>query len=440
MNFANRSLFFSLELAGAGTGQVESLRSYVQRLALAHCLNPKHLFDLLEQRFPFDACKSQSIHVLKNWDIQNHSPRGLAFLERLEAATTVPLGQSSLARFGSVVGPSDLLRKNWVYCPHCLAAGERYSRLLWDVHAVQACPVHQVRLVEVVCGAPEELYLTVPQRVSSACDCSHCGAAGFTCNQVSPLPATEQEIWEANMVGSMLAIPTEERLTTERMLTGLRAVVTAFFDGKPVRAALDSGIARANVHYWLQWKFVPSLPGLLAICSRSGADLAALLKGEFVQVREPRPVATAVQPKRLYRKAVFSHDVVRESLLNEAQRPMPRSVAALAVLHGTNHKRLRSLFPEEVDALVAARKGATKAKQEGAFESAVATYSSAVRQLAEFGESINVKTVQKAAGLVAHSLNPVRVRALESAMQQGSFVPQQGAGTNGAQEQFGVFS
>lgn len=431
MNFANRSLFYALSLAGAGTGQVESLRSYIQRLALAHCLNPKHLFDLLEQRFPFDTCNSQSIHVLKNWDIQNNSPRGLAFLERLEAATTVPLGQSSLARFGSVVGPSDLLRTRWVYCPHCLAAGERYSRLLWDVQAVQACPVHQVRLIEVGCGSPQELHLTVPQRVSSACDCSHCGAAGFTCNQVSPLPATEQEVWVATSVESMLAIPTEERLTTERMLTGLRAVVTGFFDGKPVRAALDSGIARANVHYWLQGKFVPSLPGLLAICSRSGADLAGLLKGEYVQVREPRPVATALQPKRQYRKAVFSHEVVRESLLNEAQRPMPRSVAALAVLHGTNHKRLRSLFPEEVDALVAARKEATGTKQDDAFETAVAAYSSAIQRLAATGESINVRTVQQAAGLVAHSLNPVRVRALQCAMKQASCIASEGEGTCG---------
>ena len=417
MNFANRSLFYALSLAGAGTGLVECLRSYVQRLALAHCLNPKHLFDLLEQRFPFDTCKSQSIHVLKNWDIQNHSPRGLAFLSKLETATTIALGQSSLARFDSVVGPSDLLRKNWVYCPHCLAAGDRYGRLLWDVQAVQACPVHQVRLIEVACGAPEEQHLTIPQRVSSACDCSHCGAAGFSCNQVSPIPATEQEVWLANAVAGMLAIPIEERLTTERMLTGLRAVVNDCFDGKPVRAALDSGIARANVHYWLQGKFVPSLPGLLAICSRSGADLASLLKGEFVQIREPRPVALATQSKRQYRKAAFSLEVVRKSLLNEAQRPMPRSVAALAVVHGTNHKRLRALFPDEVDALVAARKEATGAKQEGAFESAVAAYSSAVQRLAATGESINVRTVQQAAGLVAHSLNPVRVRALESAMQ-----------------------
>lgn len=430
MNFASRSLFYALSLAGAGTGQVESLRSYVQRLALAHCLNPKHLFDLLEQRFPFDTCKSQSIQVLKNWDIQTHSPRGLAFLSKLEAATTLSLGQSSLARFDSVVGPSDLLRKNWVYCPHCLAAGERYSRLLWDVQAVQACPVHQVRLIEVGCGAPQEQHLTIPQRVSSACDCAHCGAAGFTCNQVSTLPATEQEVWVANAVSGMLAIPFDERLTTERMLTGLRAVVNDCFDGKPVRAALNSGIARANVHYWLQGKFVPSLPGLLAICSRSGANLASLLMGEFVQNREPRPVALATQPKRQYRKASFSLEVVRESLMNEANRPMPRSVAALAVVHGTNHKRLRALFPEEVDALVAARKEATGAKQEGAYDSAVAAYSSAVQRLAAMGESINVKTVQKAAGLVAHSLNPVRVRALESAMQQNLKTNPEGKSNN----------
>lgn len=417
MNFPTRSLFYSLSLAGAGTGQVESLRSYVQRLARAHCLNPKHLFDLLEERFPFETCKSQSIHALKHWDIQHHSTRGLAFLSKLEMATTVELGQSSLARFGPVVGPSDLLRKKWVYCPYCLATGERYSRLLWDIQAVQACPVHQVRLIEVGCGAPEELHLTIPQRVSSACDCLHCGAARFSCNQVSPLPATEQEVWIASTVERMLAISPEERLTTERMLSGLRALVDACFDSKPVRAALDSGIARANVHYWLQGKFVPSLPGLLAICSRSGADLAALLQGQFVQVREPRPLATTAQPKRQYRKAAFTHDAVRESLLTEARSLMPRSVAALAVLHGTNHKRLRELFPDEVDALVAARNRAMVAKRESAFDSAVAAYSSAVKQLAAMGESINVKTVQHAAGLVAHSLNPVRVDALKLAMK-----------------------
>lgn len=417
MNFANRSLFYALSLAGAGTGEVESLRSYVQRLALAHCLNPKHLFDLLEARFPFESCKIQSPQVLKHWDFQTNSLRGLAILSKLETATTIALGQSSLARFGSVVGLSGLLRKDWVYCPHCLAAGQRYSRLLWDVQAVHACPIHNVRLVEAGCGAPEEQHLTVPQRVSSACDCSHCGATGFTCNQLSPLPATEQEVWMATSVRSMLAIPVEERLSTERMHTGLRATVNAFFDGKPVRAALDSGIARANVHYWLQGKFVPSLPGLLAICSRSGADLAALLRGEYVQIREPRPVATTAQPKRPYRKASFCVDAVRELLLSEARRPMPRSVAALAVAHGTNHKRLRALFPKEVEALVAARKGATDAKQADDFDSAVAAYSSAVLRLAAMGESINVKTVQQCAGLVAHSLNPVRVRALENAMQ-----------------------
>jgi hypothetical protein len=96
---ANRTLFYGQQLMGLGGGQVESLRSYVLRLALEHCLTPHKLMEELFERYPLCGRKHNIRDTLATWDIQTQSEYGVEARERFEAATGVALHSASIARF-----------------------------------------------------------------------------------------------------------------------------------------------------------------------------------------------------------------------------------------------------------------------------------------------------------------------------------------------------
>ena len=127
-----RTLFFGLPLAGVGTPVVESLRSYVQRLAFAHNLKPRVLIEVLLERFPWEGEPVDLSEVMKQWEVHGRGEVGRKLRERLERATGVDLQSSRFGSFSRLVAGQHLAKLGrGRYCPVCVLEDGAHGQLLW---------------------------------------------------------------------------------------------------------------------------------------------------------------------------------------------------------------------------------------------------------------------------------------------------------------------
>lgn len=158
ISMPGRSWLIPLEPIGGGTALVESLTSYVTRLAMAHSVSVLDLLDFVVSRTPVG-----SVH-------KKHTPPGRASLAQLvlqkpetlngidDRAYFIRLGLLGLTGcttldrltaeplFGLSL-PPPILGDRAAWCPYCFQEwqdkGEAlYEPLLWKLQLVTACPVH----------------------------------------------------------------------------------------------------------------------------------------------------------------------------------------------------------------------------------------------------------------------------------------------------------
>lgn len=152
------SVLYPLEPCGVGTPWIESLTSYLKRLAHAHHLK---VVDMVK------FCSSQTDKAVL--------PSTLQKLSRIDGMTdgsgvwAVLLGDLtcqpsvsylSMRYWRSVLNPYRMLRQSHAWCPQCFAAAAQqempcYEPLLWRLQCVEICTLHHYPLVEICphCGS-----------------------------------------------------------------------------------------------------------------------------------------------------------------------------------------------------------------------------------------------------------------------------------------------
>lgn len=423
-----RSLFYGLPLEGCGTGEVESLRSYIERLAVAHSFKPRGLLETLFSRYPLGADSFNPIDV-KDWNVHGHSETGLTVLRRLELATLQPLQSATMHRFRHVLSPGHLVRRRLhMYCPECYAqsAEPTHSCLLWELSCVLACPKHGVMLRPVKrCGAPVTDWLPINRRPAMKSVCNRCGTIGLACVAETPVAATRECVWVAQQAAALIALKDEDvrELTRETLVRGLRKLVNEAFGGRVVDASLTSGLARATVHNWIAGPSRPNLPMLLQLCLCAKADLLALMRGHLQPATEADTLDFAALPDlapRTYVRSTASAQAIeaalRDALLGEPVVTIRETCAKL----GITTRRARKLFPHLVRELGARFVAHARLEHERRFQRAVVAYGQAAEELSAEGKVVGAKYVQQRAGLVAFSQNPLRARALQDVLAKRS--------------------
>ena len=422
--YENRTLFYSLALKGTGTGQVESFRSYIPRLAMAHSLTPFKLLELLYEKYPMDAIGTAIRSTLTTWDVQTLAEKGTQVRERLEAATGVSLDGCSMSRFQEVFSARNLMRRSgWLFCPHCIAEDEgMYSRLLWDIQSVNACPSHGTYLLPTdACGKPE-LRLPLNNRVYSSTACSTCGSIGFSCMHLTTVKATAAEVAQARLMEKLLSLGplTKEGVCRDSLRRGLRELVAGAFENKPTVASIECGLTRSGFRNWLRGSNVPALSGLLKVCERTGADITELLRGKYVKVRASSQV---VKGPHVMRRLTLDAVAVRAQLVHAAMSSPPKSLTRVARELDVDPVKLKREFPAESSALLKAYADALKAKQDSAYQDAVVVYRDAALRLRLKGNHVGSYSVQKESRLVAFSRNTDRHRAMKEGMRLALEMP-----------------
>ncbi|MCO5189462.1 MAG: TniQ family protein [Anaerolineae bacterium] len=148
-----RSYLYSPEPLGLGTGMVESLASYLARLASSHYVSATDLLRCLAVQRKESVPKSERWEYLLT-QLQSRRLNAMQMTashwSQLVAAQTQrkALDQLTLLPWRDLVTPRQITHWSQCWCPCCLEEWKRkgksiYWPLLWSIRIVTVCPLHQ---------------------------------------------------------------------------------------------------------------------------------------------------------------------------------------------------------------------------------------------------------------------------------------------------------
>jgi TniQ len=218
------SYLYHLEPEGVGTAEVESLTSYIARLAGAYHVPPKLL--MREVILPWKEKKygtaADNRYLDEIWK-RSHSINGIGSLS-LELVGTIQeltsldhLNALTMLSWKNVIANKRLLRKSKAWCPRCYEEWRRsnrtvYDPLLWMVNGVDICLQHQQVLVT-ECAHCQAVVRPLTQVSKPGC-CTNCQlwlGNSYPVGSNQSIEGRTQEYqkqqWRAEVVGALVATP-----------------------------------------------------------------------------------------------------------------------------------------------------------------------------------------------------------------------------------------
>lgn len=315
-----RSQLYSLSPAGAGTPTLESLTSYVIRLAQEHGLRPgvligKLIAPAIRPDFVYSNAESGIRAVWGGNSTQTSILNGtgktvVSVLEVLERLTLrSDLRALTVLPWSEVLASQGLLRQVKVWCPACyqvqhLTNSEAYDPLLWSFSSVAVCPVHHTRLLERCphCGR-------IPSLLKSNSLAGHCAACNrWLGSPSSPEPLPEDELnwqlWVAQTIGQLIVAGTELHLSVPR--SRIKDVLNLYINH--VTGGNINAFARflkqpeTSFHNWVIGKTKPQLTQLLGMCLSLNTSLTNFLITPISELEFNELIPIVVPPAQRAKK------------------------------------------------------------------------------------------------------------------------------------------
>jgi hypothetical protein len=375
------SRLYHLEPVGVGSPMVESLTSYLIRLAEAHSLylrtlvtdeilprlNRSHLYR--DKRPVYD-------HLTRFWKqsptLNGTSATSSNWVQALEQLTLRrDLRFLTMLTLGDVLSPRGLLRRTQAWCPACYHEWREtdrvmYQPLLWALEVIQVCPRHGLRLhlrcPYADCG--RELSALAPHAQAGYCpQCERWlgNPSPPEGNAQGPgVEEQERQQWVGMVVGELLAATPDFPTVPSRLVVAasITTHVQAVMDGNFSAFARHLHIHRRTAWEWGQGLQVPQLDTLLQLCSYFSTSPAHFLTGYALgtapaQQYAPEGKPTTEKPKRRFRK--FEAERLRcalEGILQEEENPPP-SMREVAKRLQYDSSHLYKHFPDLCRAIAA---------------------------------------------------------------------------------------
>lgn len=350
-----RSTLFRVLPQGLATGQIESLTSYVTRLAAAHLVTP---LTLLRRGLAWwDAGDASRVGewgrqrpTLRLSNCINAHASGARWCRLLERLTCIDdLSSCTMRAWADLFPTRGLLRDYLAWCPSCLAEQpEPYDPLLFCLREVKACSRHRCRLVERCAHCGSQIPVMHARSVPGGCP--KCKMSRIAA-ELPPKTAPAEEVQLAQLAESFLSAtaitPNHQWRRTCAVAEALRRCMSA--SELPDAAALGRlvNVSRITAWGWLNGKSVPDFSLTLRLCHCFGLSVKDFLSG-----RVPASIdlcATGELPIRpTRRRPGHRNDVelakaMRRYCEEHAQRPP--SLAEVAEAVSVSPRVLRNRFP-----------------------------------------------------------------------------------------------
>lgn len=190
---------FTVPLMGFDTPEVESLPSYISRIAYIHKVSVGAIIRMVNDTIEGDNQTGKQ-HIKPEALLQpNQTTMKLSSI--LGLMTSQPLEQSTLIWLSKALGRSSLeLVKNYRWCPECFSEMKSsdvdpHIKLKWHMSAIKFCPVHGTDFISKCqkCGCDQTGY----DRKADFSTCQNC-RADLSIRIVKPHEHHKHYSWEEN--------------------------------------------------------------------------------------------------------------------------------------------------------------------------------------------------------------------------------------------------
>jgi hypothetical protein len=306
-SFPERSPYYHLQPVGVGTALVESLTSYIARLAAAHCVTIATLYEhtivprLNKSYLAAPEHCGQGITLLATFrkQIKNINGVGQVAREWVDLFEKLTHCQSRLIRltflsWSEVLTHCGLNRHYQAWCPVCYEEMRQadeivYQPLIWTVSILQLCPRHHVSLVD-QCPRCSRQFPRLTRKLSLGfCpNCNHwLGEEINSYSSGSSLMDTQlewQEFIGDNICELISFTQNESHIPSKNHIASwLRTFADRITDGKMQRLSALLGRPNLTVQEWRHGRVRPMLFELLRICYCMDVRLVDLLTGRGLE-------------------------------------------------------------------------------------------------------------------------------------------------------------
>jgi transcriptional regulator with XRE-family HTH domain len=346
-----RSTLYNLEPIGIGTPYVESLTSYISRLAEAHCVSTGSLISkiyspLLKKEYLSKVSKRGG-NGFYDSAIGINGVGKLAgefsdLTNKLTGRTDLCL--TTLQKWSNILPSRGLLKNNKSWCPVCYWESKEngeviYDPLIWTFQTVPICLKHKTTLLDICQGCNKSV--PVISRNSFPGYCSRCGHWLGSLSVSSDSLGNEDDLLSnVLMIGDLLAQCHFDVANTS-IHDSIKYYVNEVFDCSPIRAAKQLKIPKTTFVLWASGDSTPSIQYLIQLCKSLGTSIVEFLQREKrVKNIEPPISSTKVREKH-------NHDVIRNILDKVIVNKEPISLSALAKKIGCDRKLLSRMYITE---------------------------------------------------------------------------------------------
>lgn len=352
-----RSRLYSLAPQGLHSPLVESLTSYICRLASEHqvqvgALIQRIIAPAIGKAYIADG-QSRSISSFLRYAVPINGNGIMAsdWVEVLKSLTfRTELTFLTLLVGSDTLSQRDLLQPGRQWCPLCYYSWQSegttiYEPLLWSINGVIACPTHQQPLRRLCphCSSCQP-WLGWFSRPGYCSLCKRWLGEIESHSQVE-----EKALYIAEIVGDFLAnIPQLPRtIPRTSFIQALDNLISAATHGNKAAFARALDLPKTSLWELTQGRFPPSFPLLLDLCYRFHLPLLQLLAstGDIVLSDSP---ALEEQPQRREARRSFNYKRVQRTLdkiLANGSDPFP-SMRKVAQRLGYPAKTIETHFPE----------------------------------------------------------------------------------------------
>lgn len=373
VSLPKRSIYHHLQPVGINTPVVESLTSYISRLADTHSVSIGALYEYviipaLNKPYltspPHLGPASSLVGSFRN-QIKSINGVGKIAWEWSQLLMKMTLRNDldylTFLPWAGALSQLKLLRKIQAWCPACYdemlnGDGVVYQQLIWSLELVQFCVHHRVRLVD-QCPYCSSQFSHLTRRLKIGF-CPHCyqwlvGKADVLAGKYS---FTDDElVWQefiCNQIGELLKTTPSKQCppSKDHISKWLQIIANKIAEGKVHRLATVLDKPSLTVHDWYYGNIKPSLLNLLKICYRMNMQLVDLVTGNGMkertdfQSREFPAGLFSASPRR--RNKPFNYSRVKKEMIRYSTLSPPISMHQVAINIGHNRSTLSKKFPE----------------------------------------------------------------------------------------------
>ena len=344
------TVLFSLEPIGVGTATVESLTSYLARLAEAHSVTVGTLVgeviaEELGKEYLLRSSKHGGSRFYEQASALNGSGKQAADLSsallRLTGCDVSPL---TLQSWRTILPATKLLRNKKAWCPICLENWKQnqqliYEPLIWYFKLSNICILHNV-VLNTRCPLCES-EIPVLSRKSRNGYCSYCGCWLGSPKAYTPKTESSNFLWYhfvvSNIADLLINIPHLPSNYFEEFIGNLMKAA-----GGLNAFSRHFNIAKSMVSEWSKGLHKPSLDTILKICYSLGQNVL-----EQQTSLENKPLKCISDEKKSARRLLNWDNVkaILEKIIDNSSDYAP-SVNEVAKELQINKRSLYYHFPE----------------------------------------------------------------------------------------------